>query len=476
MRVRFAPSPTGYLHVGGARTAIFNYLIARKAGGTFVLRIEDTDEARNSQEMVDLILDSLTWLGLTWDEGPFFQSRRTDLYLRRAAEVLASGAGYRCYCTVEELEAKKARAEAEKRSYKYDGTCRDLSPEERARRDAAGMKSVVRVRVPEGATSWNDSVQGPIEVKNETIDDFVLLRSDGTPTYHLSVVADDVDMGITHVLRGVDHISNTPKQLLLYRALDAAPPRFGHLPLILGPDKKKLSKRHGIASVGVYRDQGILPEALFNFLALLGWSPGGDRELMTRDEMIAAFAIEDINKANAVFDLKKLEWMNSQYVSRLPEDIILPMVEADLRKAGAWQDDLATARRAWLLRLVDLLRPRSRVVADVARDARPFLTLDYEYDEDAVKQRLSEPGLAEHVRALVAAFSVLLEWDEKVTDETLRRLAGERGIKPPVLIHALRVALTGKSAGPSLFAMVAIQGKEGTLARLAKLDAFLSSR
>lgn len=474
MRVRFAPSPTGYLHVGGARTAIFNFLLARKCGGTFVLRIEDTDQARSSDEMVEQILDSLRWLGLDWDEGPFFQSRRTELYAARARELLASGAAYRCYCTLAELDAKKKLAEAEKRTHVYDGTCRDLGADERARRDAAGTPSVVRVRVAEGTVAWDDAVQGRIEVKSETIDDFVLLRSDGSPTYHLTVVADDVDMTISHVIRGADHISNTPKQILLYRALHAEPPLFGHVPLILGEDKKKLSKRHGITSVGAYRDDGILPQALLNFLTLLGWSPGGDREIMTLAEMTAAFDLEGINKSNAVFDRKKLDWMNAQYVMRLPDEILMPRVKEAVARLGLWRDDLDGERAGWLRSIVAELRPRSRVVADIADGARPFLEDTFDYEPAAIEKRLSAPGLGDHVAALRAAYAELPSWDEAAAEAALRSVAEARDVKAPVLIHALRVGLTGRMAGPSLFFIVATLGRAEVLARLDRLLTFLA--
>jgi glutamyl-tRNA synthetase len=316
-RVRFAPSPTGYLHVGGARTALFNWLYARRTGGIFVLRIEDTDMERSSWEMVAGILDGMRWLGLDWDEGPevggphgpYFQSERLDRYREAAARLVASGLAYYCYCNPDDITAKRAAAEAAGQSWSYDRACASLSDDEIAAREAAGAPRAIRFRMPDGTTAYDDAVHGKIEFDNAVIEDFVVLRSDRYPTYHLSVVVDDIEMGITDVVRGDDHISNTPKQVLLYEALGAPVPRFAHVPLILGPDKRRLSKRHGATSVMEYERQGFLPEAMFNFLALLGWSPGaGDREVFTREELVEAFSLDGISSSNAVFNPEKLEW------------------------------------------------------------------------------------------------------------------------------------------------------------------------
>src|SRR6187431_2617408 len=329
VRVRFAPSPTGYLHVGGARTALFNWLFARRLGGVLVLRIEDTDVERSSDEMVEGILDGLRWLGLDWDEGPkiggpygpYFQSARLDRYRAMAEQLVAEGHAYYCYCTPETLKAKRDAAEQAGAAWKYDRVCCALTRDEIAAREHEHAPRANRFRVPEGVTRFDDLVHGPIEFDGANIEDFVLLRSDGHPTYQLSVVSDDVEMKITHVVRGDDHISNTPKQILLYEALGAEVPRFAHVPLILGPDKKRLSKRHGATSVTDYAKQGYLPEAMVNFLALLGWSPGsGDRELFTRDELAEVFDIRGVSGGNAVFNVEKLDWFNQQYIMRLAPD------------------------------------------------------------------------------------------------------------------------------------------------------------
>ena len=324
-RVRFAPSPTGYLHVGGARTALFNWLYARRTGGTFVLRIEDTDTERSSADMVTGILDGLRWLGLTWDEGPdaggphapYFQSQRLDRYRDAAGRLLESGRAYRCYCTAERLRGEREQAEARGEAWRYDRACLNLSDAERRAREAAGAVYAVRFLVRDGRTGFDDAVHGRIEFDTAHVEDFVILRSDRVPTYHLSVVVDDVDMHITDVIRGDDHISNTPKHVLLFEAFGAPVPRFAHVPLILGADKKRLSKRHGATSVMEYARQGYLPDAMVNFLALLGWSPGDDRELMTREELTASFTLDGISGGNAVFNTDKLDWMNAQYLARI---------------------------------------------------------------------------------------------------------------------------------------------------------------
>ncbi|PYV64670.1 MAG: glutamate--tRNA ligase, partial [Acidobacteria bacterium] len=335
-RVRFAPSPTGYLHVGGARTALFNWLFARHFAGTLVLRIEDTDLERSTPEMVEGILQGLQWLGLNWDEGPYYQTKRADLYLAAAEKLIESGAAYYCFCSKEDLERRRQKAAAEGRPPKYEGPCRRLDRAEALRRKAVGEPAAVRFKIPEGgSTAFDDSVFGKVEFVNCELEDFVLMRSDGSPTYHLSVVADDVDLRITHIIRGSDHISNTPKQVLLYQALGAALPTFAHVPLILGPDKTRLSKRHGATSVMSYRDEGIVPEAFRNFLALMGWTPPeGTPEILGDTELIRLFGLEGISRSNAVFDRAKLDWFNTEYIRAYSAERLLPLIEQEWKKAG----------------------------------------------------------------------------------------------------------------------------------------------
>src|SRR5881628_831409 len=334
VRVRFAPSPTGFLHVGGARTALFNWLFARRHGGTFVLRIEDTDQERSTEGSVRTILEGLGWLGVDWDEGPFFQSRNVQAHRALALRLLEERKAYYCFCSAADLEARRAAAEKAGSAWKYDRLCVKLSPEEARRRLQGGESAAVRFLVPEGTVAWDDLVHGPTSFESAVLEDIVLLRSNGSPTYNLSCVSDDVAMRVTHVIRGDDHISNTPKQILLYRAAGAEPPRCAHLPLILGPDKKRLSKRHGAVAVTEYREAGYLPEALFNFLALLGWSPGDGREFLPREDLIRVFSLEGVGKKSAVFDEQKLEWLNSRYIHAMPAEAIRAAIRPDLERMG----------------------------------------------------------------------------------------------------------------------------------------------
>ena len=482
-RVRFAPSPTGYLHVGGARTALFNWLYARHNGGIFVLRIEDTDVERSSWEMVAGILDGMKWLGLDWDEGPevggphgpYFQSERLDRYREAAARLIAAGRAYYCYCNPDDLKAKREAAEQAGQSWSYDRACAVLSNEEISDREAAGAPRAIRFRMPDGATAYDDVVHGRIEFDNSVLEDFVVLRSDRYPTYHLSVVVDDIDMGITDVVRGDDHISNTPKQVLLYEALGAPVPRFAYVPLILGPDKRRLSKRHGATSVMEYERQGFLPEAMFNFLALLGWSPGNDRELFTREDLVTAFSLDGISSSNAVFNPEKLEWFNSQHIARLTGDEITPRIEPVLREMGLWDDALRGERREWFHRVIEILKPRAKKLRDLAEQGRYFFTDPAEYDEAAVKKHLAAPGLAVHVAAWRETLAGVDPFSPAAIEAALRACAESQGIKAATLIHATRVAVTGQGVSPSLFDVVALVGRDTTVQRLARLKQFLDS-
>ena len=482
-RVRFAPSPTGYLHVGGARTALFNWLFARRLGGVLVLRIEDTDVERSSQEMVDGILDGLRWLGLDWDEGPkiggsfgpYFQSERLDRHRAMAAQLVAQGHAYYCYCTTEELKAKRDAAERSGAAWRYDRTCSSLTRGEIAARERARVPRAIRFRVPEGATRFDDLVHGPIEFDGANIEDFVLLRSDGQPTYQLSVVSDDREMKITHVVRGDDHISNTPKQILLYRAIGAEPPTFAHVPLILGPDRKRLSKRHGATSVTEYARQGYLPEAMFNFLAMLGWSPGDDRELFTRDELVQAFALEGISGGNAVFNPEKLDWFNQQHLMRLAPDYLALRLKPWLERAGLWDAAYLGDRHAWFFAVLELLKPRAKRLEDFTKVGRFFFTDAIEYESAAVDKHLRAPGMDEHLKAFDAALTALEAFDPASIEAALRATADARGVKAASLIHAVRVTVTGKTASPGLFEVLALLGRVRVRARMAGALGLLST-
>jgi len=427
IRVRFAPSPTGYLHVGGARTALFDWLFAKKHDGVFILRIEDTDAERSSEDMSKGILEAMTWLGLGWDEGPYYQSQRLSMYRNAAERLIHDGYAYR-------------------------------------------DEGATRFRVPEGRVTFADGVFGEIGVESDTIENFVLLRSDGHPTYHLSVVVDDIDMRISHVIRGADHISNTPKQILLYRALNASLPVFAHLPLILGPDKTRLSKRHGATSVMSYREQGILPEALRNFLALLGWSPGDDREMFDDEELVRAFSLDGISKANAVFNQDKLAWFNAQYLSKLPHETLAGHLKPEFEKAGLWRDSLTGSDANWFRSLLDLLRPRSRVIGDFVRQAQPFMRERVDYDPAAVEKFLSDGTIRAHLKTLADRLKALPEFTLETTESATRSLASELGIKAGALINAARVALTGQPAAPGIFEVMVLLGRDTTVSRLYSLQ------
>jgi glutamyl-tRNA synthetase len=473
LRVRFAPSPTGYLHVGGARTALFNWLYARRHGGTFVLRIEDTDTERSSWEMVSGIVDGLRWLGLDWDEGPdiggphapYFQSQRVEKYREWVARLVASGSAYYCYCAQEALQAKRQAAEAAGGGWIYDRTCCALTAEQIQAREAAGAPRAVRFKVPEGKTGFADLVHGAIEFPNAVIEDFVVLRSDAQPTYHLSVVVDDIDMRITHVVRGDDHISNTPKQVLLYRAFGSRPPSFAHVPLILGMDKKRLSKRHGATSVMEYQRLGYLSEAMVNFLALLGWSPGGDQELFTRDELVARFTLDGISGGNAVFNTDKLDWFNQQHIQRLPSGELVDRIRPVLEEQGLWSADLGSSQREWLRRVVDLLKPRVKRLDQFVHEAKPLLA-DVEHEPVAVAKHLSNADLRTPLQAYTDEIRALPEFSAAALEKTLRAVADTHQIKAGALIHGTRVAVTGRTASPGLFEVLELIGREKVVTRL----------
>ena len=468
-RLRFAPSPTGYLHVGGARTALFNWLYARKFGGEFLLRIEDTDKARSTDESTRAIFEGMEWLGLDWDNDVVYQAANLPRHAADAQSLLASGAAYRCFCTPAELDARRKEAESRKEAFKYDRRCDRLSPEEVEKRVAAGEAFVVRFRVPEGTTEWDDLVHERIAFPNKDIEDFVILRSDGTPIYNLAVVSDDIAMGITIVMRGDDHISNTPKQILLYRALGAPLPIFAHLPMIHGLDGKKLSKRHGATAVGDYQHYGFLPGAMLNFLALLGWSPGGDREVMTLAEMIDLFGVQGLQKKAAIFDTKKLEWMNGQHLSMIPLEDLEPRVTPAIVTARlATKEDLVE-RREWYFRLLDLLRVRSRTIEDIVRQAGPYFLEEIEYDPTAIAKNWKDPAeSAELLRATREALSATTSWESTVLEASLRALAEKRGITAGKVFQPLRVALTGMTVSPGIFEMLVQMGRALSLKRIDK--------
>jgi glutamyl-tRNA synthetase len=474
--------------VGGARTALFNWLYARREGGTLLLRIEDTDVERNRPELVEGILEGLRWLGIEWDGEPIYQSQRLPLYRAAAERLLASGAAFGCYCKAAAYAGGDAAASEEDREGEGDdeGTktykavpcpCRDLSHDERAEREHAGVPRAIRFRVArEGVTKFEDAVFGPREVQNSEIEDFVLLRSNGIPTYQLSVVVDDIEMQISHIIRGADHLSNTPKQALIYQALGATPPVFAHVPLILGPDRTRLSKRHGATSVGSYAEEGFLPEAFRNFLALLGWSPGDDSEFMRTNELVERFALSGVSRTNAVFDRAKLEWFNTQYLQKPPVEDLLPYVEAELKSAGLWEGSQASRERAWFARTVDLIRPRTRLLGDFTTWARAFFTDDFDYEAEARQKFWKDERLPAMLAKLADALEGLADWNHDTCDAALRALATAEGVKAGLLINATRVAIVGRAVAPPLFETMVVLGKERVVARLRRALPAVSAR
>jgi glutamyl-tRNA synthetase len=483
VRVRFAPSPTGYLHVGGARTALFNWLYARGAAsggqGQMILRIEDTDAERNKPELVEGIITALTWLGLDWDEGPFYQSQRTALYRDAGLKLLASGHAFLCYCPAEKYAggdhapdpgapeiAKPTQGSSVRRITRC--SCRDGQP------STPDTKPAIRFKVPlGGSTKIHDAVFGDREFQNDEIEDFVLLRSGkgdqdfGQSMYHLGVVVDDIDMRISHVIRGADHISNTPKQVLIYNALGAKIPIFAHVPLILGADKSRLSKRHGATDVNMYRNEGFLPEAFRNFLALLGWAPGGDEELLRTPELLQKFSLEGVSRTNGVFDRPKLEWFNTQYLQKLPIAEVAAQVATELKRHQLWKEEWAAgAGHEWFHKTVDLLRSRVRLLPDFATWARAFFTDDFPRDPAAIAKFWKDEKTLSLLEKLAEALAALPEWNLDACDHATRKVAEEGGVKAGVLINATRVAIVGQAVAPPLFDSMVVIGQQKVVTRL----------
>ncbi|MCX7918416.1 MAG: glutamate--tRNA ligase [bacterium] len=463
VRVRFAPSPTGYLHVGGARSALFNWLFARHHRGIFILRIEDTDAARSTEESTRAILDSLAWLGLDFDEGPFFQSERTALYQKYVQKLLDENKAYFCFCSPELLEEKRKKALAAKLPPKYDGTCASLTKAEALTRIDNGEKAAVRFRKLEGFTDINDLVRGRVTFDNRVLDDFIILRSDGTPVYNLTVVVDDIEMRITHVIRGEEHLSNTPRQLMLYQAFGQPAPYFAHVSVILAPDKTKLSKRHGAASVLEFRELGYLPEALMNYLALLGWAYDDKTEFFSKEELIEKFSLDKVSKNPAIFDHNKLSWMNSIYLKRVPlsrlEELLIPL----LKEKGY---DIEKINKTWLHSVIELERQRAKTVKDIATNFDYYLADKITIEPEAAKKHLSPA----ESRILLLMLETELDKLEPYTIENIEKLfikiTTEKGVKLGQLVHPARVALTGKTVGPGIYELLFAMGKETAVKRI----------
>ena len=477
IRVRFAPSPTGYLHIGGARTALFNWLFARKHNGKFILRIEDTDKERSTEESLGEILKSLKWLGLNWDEGPdiggpyapYFQSQRLNIYIKYVDKLLSENKAYKCFCTKEELEADRKKAEAEKRAFKYSGKCRNLKEEEVKEKEKAGLPYTVRIKIDQqGETLIKDKIRGEVVFQNSVLDDFIILRADKMPIYNFVVVIDDALMQITHVIRGEDHLSNTPKQIHIYKALGFPVPEFAHIPLILGPDKSKLSKRHGETSCGMYEKNGFLREAFINYLALLGWSPDGEKTEMSVDEIINAFSLEKVHKAGAVFDNQKLLWLNGVYIRKKTVDELTQLCAPYLKESGLITDDDIKNKFDYIKKVVSLQQEKIKTLSEISTLSDYFFKDDIIETEDAKK--VLEKNKQDVKKVLEILKNIIMETgvEKEKVEERIRIDMEKAGIKPKVFMHIIRVALTGTTIGPGLFDIIETLGKEKCLKRIEK--------
>ena len=490
VRVRFPPSPTGYLHIGGARTALLNWLWARKNNGKLILRIEDTDAERSTEESIAGIIDGLTWLGLDWDEGPYFQTEFSDEHKRAAQQLLDSGHAYKCFCTRDELEKKRAAALAAKQDVRYDGTCRNLTPEQIKEKEKKGLPAVLRFKVPQkdGVLAYEDKILGTIERAYSDIEDFVIVRSNGKPLYLLCNVVDDIRDRITHIIRGQDHMTNTTRQVLLYQALGALIPVFAHMPLTLDLQKKKISKRsHGeIVSVQFYREKGFLPWALCNFLVLLGWNPGTEQEIFSREELIEAFTLERISKVNSVFNYQKgnakfftdpkLISINEHYLRNMEITELAQLVKKELEVEGLWDEAYEGEKQDWFLVTIDLIRDRFHTLKDFTTAGRAYFSDDYEIMAKPLKKNiLKHPELKTWLPILAERFSKLSPFTEEEVERVSREMAAELDIKPGILINGMRTVLTGQLAGPSMFTVLVALGRETVVRRLRNIDRFYTT-
>jgi glutamyl-tRNA synthetase len=474
VRVRMAPSPTGFFHVGSARTALFNWLFAKHHKGKFILRVEDTDVERSSEEMIDVVLQGVEWLGMDRYEGPYFQSKRIDLYKEYIKKLLETGKAYYCYCDPQTLDKERKAAYARKKDWKYNRRCLSLSDADKEKKDQSNIPKAVRFLVPEQRVTYKDIVYGEISRDSKDIEDFIIQRANGTPTYNLACAVDDYEMGITHVIRGADHITNTPKQILLYEALNLQKPAFAHLPLILGKDKSKLSKRHGAVSLTWYQEQGFLPDAMVNYLALLGWSPGDDQERFIRngkldkDILTERFTLERVNSANAVFDMTKLEWMNQQYIMQLDQPQFRDRLKPFIIKHGLMTEEEINQRDEWYADVCNLMQPRLKILNDIDKQARFFFKEDFEYDKDTFNKYLNKKNL-DIVKEFLVELQNIENFKEQAIESALRHFVDQNKIKARDLIHPLRAFTTGSAGGPPLFDTLELIGKQRCINRIEKM-------
>jgi len=485
VRVRFAPSPTGELHIGWARTALFNWLFARHNGGCFILRIDDTDAARSTEASRQGITDGMRWLGLDWDEGPgiggeygpYLQSQRIEFYREAVERLLAEGKAYRCYCTPDELEAMREEARQQGLPPRYSGRCYHLSPDEEKEFQRQGRKAVVRLKVPNcGQTVVNDLVRGKVVFENTVLDDFIILKSNGIPTYNFASVVDDHMMKITHIIRAEEHLSNTPRQVIAFKALGYSLPAFAHVPMILAPDRSKLSKRHGATSVQEFRDQGYLPEAIVNYLALLGWSPSDGEEIMSMEKMVAEFSLDRVSKTASIYDVKKLTWLNANYLRDADPDRLLDLVLPRLIAQGLINDKPGQEEVDMALKALIAVQERVHTINEIVDAVTYFFDPEFEYDEKGVRKYFQKDGAAELLREIKDVLKRVEEFDLEHTEAALRELAEKKGVSAGKLFHPTRLALTGRTMGPGLFDIVVILGKERCLKRLDRAIEFINSR
>ncbi|RKY04992.1 glutamate--tRNA ligase [Candidatus Poribacteria bacterium] len=492
VRVRIAPAPTGHMHLGNARTALFNWLFARHHGGKFIVRIDDTDLERSSEEAVKAILDALRWLGMDWDEGPevggpygpYIQSQRLDIYREYAKKLVEGGKAYYCYCTKEELDAMREEARKRGRPFKYPGKCRNLTPEERERFEREGRRPTIRLNVEaawgsrEGKIVVHDLVLGDVEFDVKEFDDFIIMKSNGMPVYNFATVVDDYLMRITHVIRASEHLSNTPKQILIYKALGVEPPKFAHVPMVLGSSKgEKLSKRHGAVAVEWYRDQGYLPEAMINFLARLGWSYDDKEEIFTVEELIEKFDLDRVGRSGSVFDINKLNWLNKQYIMMMPlskrTDAVIPFLE---RAGLIKREEITPEKRRWLEKIVEAVGDRMTTLADIVDYTYFFFTDEFEYSEEGLRKWLSKEGVPEMLEEVKELLAGVEPFERGEIERALRGYVEGKGLKAIRVFQPIRVAITGKTVGPGLFETIELLGRERTLGRLERAIRFLKGR
>lgn len=475
VRVRFAPSPTGSLHIGGARTALFNWLFARKQGGQFILRLEDTDTERYIPEAAEGIARTLRWLGLDWDEGPevggprgpYRQSERLELYRQEARRLVEAGLAYPCYCTPEELARMREEARQKGQPPRYNGCCRHLDDSARREKEAAGLKPALRLKVPkEGTTVVRDLVRGEVVFENSTLDDFIIMKSNGIATYNFACVVDDQNMRITHVIRAEEHLSNTPKQILIYRALGYPLPQFAHVPMILAPDRSKLSKRHGATAVEEFREQGYLAPAIVNYLALLGWSPGDDREILSREETVSLFSLEAINKSAAIYDVRKLTWLNAQYINNLPLETVVKEALPFLQAATLIPEQPSAGELEYISRVVDVVRSRVHTLVELADAVSYFFVDEFTYEPKGVRKYFSKPEVLDILTRGRKALAEVEPFDLEHTEASYRQAIDDLNISGGALIHPTRLAISGRTVGPGLFDIITLLGREKCLERL----------